>query len=277
MARSTTLLGPWRKFAGNPILRSGNGWRCPGHADIAADGAGTLTAVFHAYRAGDGFMAGRQLLTAPLTFGIDGWPQIGDGRPPPPVPGAASLAFTDDFTGALAPEWEWPLGRVPGRRTGAGGLTLRAPLRERDGKAVGRRLDGGVLARRLGTDSYTATAVLDRSSLDGDAAGGLSSYKNANELIGLAVNARRAVVWQRSKGRGTKLLFGAATPRGTQVHLRMLARGRRFTFHVSPDGVTWKRVGRPVRSPVTETARFVLTAGGERRARVRFLSAAVGD
>lgn len=276
VARATTLLGPWRKFAGNPILRSGNGWRCAGHADIAEDGAGNLTAVFHAYRAGDGFMAGRQLLTAPLTFGAGGWPQIGDGRPPPPSSGASSLAFSDDFAGPLAADWEWPLGRVPRRRTGPEGLALRAPRRERDGAAVGSRLDGGVLARRLGSDSYTASAVIDRSSLEADTAGGIASYKNANELIGLAVDRRRTVVWRRSKGRG-KLLFGAATPRSARVHLRMVARGRRFTFDVSPDGVTWKRVGRAVRTPVTETARFVLTAGGERRALVRFLSAAVAE
>jgi len=275
VARSPTLLGPWRKFPGNPILRDGNGWRCPGHADIAEDAAGNLTAVFHAYRAGDGFMVGRQLLAAPLTFGLDGWPRIGTGRPPPPLPGAASLAFSDDFSGPLDPAWEWPLGRVPGRRTGAG-LTLRAPRRQRDGERVGRRLDAGVLARRLSVPSYTATALLDRAALEDRTAGGISSYKNANELIGLAVDRKRTVVWRRSKGRG-KVLFGVATPRSARVHLRMVARGRRFTFQVSPDGVTWRRVGRAVRSPVTETSRFVLTAGGEPRARVRFLSAAVAE
>jgi len=269
-------MGPWRKFSGNPILRGGNGWRCPGHASIADDGMGNLTAVFHAYRAGEGFLAGRQLLTSPLTFRADGWPQIGDGRPPAPAPGAASTAFSDSFTGPLATEWEWPLNRVPGRATGIGGLTLSAPARERDGDRVSARLDAGVLSRRLGTVRYTATAVIDRRTLRGDAAGGLSSYKNANELIGVAAGRRRVIVWQRNKGRD-RLLARAATPASPEVHLRMVARGRRFFFEVSPDGVSWKRVGRTVRTPVTETARLVLTAGGERRARVRFRSADVAE
>lgn len=273
VARSRRLMGPWRKFSGNPILRSGNGWRCPGHTSISDDGLGNLTAVFHAYRSGDGFLAGRQMLIAPVTFGLDGWPRIGEGRPPPPAPGAATTAFSDTFTGPLATEWEWPLNRVPGKATGSrGGLTLAAPARERDGDRVTHRLDGGVLARRLGTVRYTATTVIDRSALRGDAAGGISSYKNGNELIGAAVDRGRVVVWQHNEGRYRQLAT-TSTPASAQVHLRMLARGRRFSFEVSADGLSWKRVGRRFRTPVTETARLALTAGGERRARVRFLSA----
>ncbi len=276
VARSRSLMGPWRKFRGNPILRGGNGWRCPGHASIADDGMGNLNAVFHAYRSGEGFLAGRQLLVAPVTFGADGWPRIGGGRPPAPAPGAASLAFSDTFAGPLATDWEWPLNRVPGRATGSGGLTLSAPARQRDGDRVTRRLDGGVLARRLGVVRYTATAVIDRRTLRADAAGGLSSYKNANELIGVAADRRRVVVWQRDEGR-MRMLASAATPASGQVHLRMVARGRRFSFDVGPDGVSWKRVGGTFRTPVTETTRLALTAGGERRARVRFVSASLTE
>ena len=275
VARSRTLLGRWRKFSGNPILRGGNGWRCPGHPGFADDGSGNLTAVFHAYRSRDGFLAGRQLLTAPLTFGPGGWPQIGDGRPPAPSPGAASTAFSDSFEGPLAAEWEWPLDRVPGMDAGADGLRLSAPRRERDGERVGGQLDGGVLARRTGIVDYTATTVIDRSSLRGDTAGGIASYKNGFELMGVAADRRRVVVWQRRNGRG-RVLADVATPASRRVHLRMTARGRRFVFDVSADGVEWKRVDR-ARSPVTETARLALTAGGEPGARVRFESASLEE
>ena len=275
VARSTRLLGPWRKYPGNPILRSGNGWRCPGHTEIADDGAGNLTAVFHAYRGGNGFMAGRQLLAAPLTFGAGGWPRIGDGRPPAPVPGAAPTGFSDDFAGPLAPEWEWPLNRAPAIGTGASGLRLRAPLRERDGDDAGRKLDAGLIARRTGTHRYTAFAVVDRAALRGKAAGGLASYKNSKLAIGIATDRGRVVVWQRDyRGR---VLAEASAPASPLVYLRMVARGRRFSFAVSPDGVTWKTFGRAFRSPVKETARVALTAGGERRAQVRFASAMLAE
>ena len=275
VARSPTLLGPWRKYPGNPILRSGNGWRCPGHATIADDGSGNPTAVFHAYRSGDGFLAGRQLLAAPLTFNADGWPQIGDGLPPPPSPGAASLSFSDSFAGPLAPDWEWPLNRVPSIRTGSRGLLLRAPRRERDGDDAGRGLDAGMIARRTSTHRYTATAVVDRASLRGEAAGGVASYKNAKEAIGISVGRDTVSVWQRNR-RG-RVLATARAPVSAQVHLRMVARGRRFSFAVSPDGVRWRRVGRTFRSPVKETARLALTAGGQRRAQVRFRSASLAE
>ena len=271
VARSPTLLGPWRKYPGNPILRGGNGWRCPGHAGIADDGTGNLTAVFHAYRGGNGFLAGRQLLAAPLAFGADGWPRIGDGVPPPRAPGAASTGFSDTFAGPLAPEWEWPLRRVPRIGTGANGLLLRAPRRERNGDDAGRGLDVGLIARRTGI-RYTAIVVVDRVGLRGQAAGGLASYKNSNEAIGLATDRDRVVVWQRDEGRG-RVLTEARTPGSPRVHLRVVARGRRFSFAVSPDGVKWRPVGPAFRTPVTETARLALTAGGERRARVRFRSA----
>ena len=65
VARAKRLVGPWRRYSGNPILRSGNGWRCPGHATVV----GGSTAFFHAYRAGEGRIAGRQMLAAPFTYG----------------------------------------------------------------------------------------------------------------------------------------------------------------------------------------------------------------
>ena len=34
VARARRLFGPWRKYAGNPILVGGNGWRCPGHTGV---------------------------------------------------------------------------------------------------------------------------------------------------------------------------------------------------------------------------------------------------
>ncbi|HEX2070875.1 MAG TPA: glycoside hydrolase family 43 protein, partial [Thermoleophilaceae bacterium] len=139
VARAPTLTGPWTRYAGNPILRSGNGWRCPGHVSVVGDHV-----AFHAYRSGREILGGRQLHVAPLTWRPDGWPEIGDGRPLPPAAGALPVTFDDGFAGRLAAEWEWPVTRVP-RAAVAHGLTLTAPRR------AGRRPDAGVLARRLGS------------------------------------------------------------------------------------------------------------------------------
>ena len=234
---------------------------------------GGTTALFHAYRAGSGRIAGRQMLAAPLTYGGNGWPRIGTGRPPAPAIGAASTAFSDTFA-ALAPEWEWSVRRPPAIRTG-NGLRLRAHSANR------RRLDGGVLARRTGTVNYTATATIDGSSLkgsqklDGGTKAGIASYRSGFEAIGVAVGNREAVVWQRRKGkfreRAVKLLPGTRAE-----HVRMVARGNRFLFQVSSDGATWLGVGRGyLRGPIEESARVALTVGGEKRTSVRFLSASL--
>jgi xylan 1,4-beta-xylosidase len=264
-ARAPQLTGPWTRHPGNPILRSGNGWRCPGHVSLLGD-----RVAFHAYRAG-GFLAGRQLHVAPLAFGADGWPAIGDGRPLPPAPGAVPTAFDDRFAGpALAAEWEWPVTRAPGARI-AGGLRLRA------GARAGTQADAGVVARRLGSHRYTATAVLRRGALRGEAIAGLAVIRGGpftvgGQAIGVAVGRDHVDTWQRS-ARGytqTRTRIRATTP---LVHLRVTADGRRYRFAISTNGSSWVPIGRARRGPVEETARIALTAGGQRRAAATFTRA----
>ncbi len=41
VARTKTMKGPWEKFKGNPLLRSNDSWKCPGHGTaIQTDGNG---------------------------------------------------------------------------------------------------------------------------------------------------------------------------------------------------------------------------------------------
>jgi xylan 1,4-beta-xylosidase len=268
VARSRRLFGRWRKYRRNPLLRSGNGWRCPGHASFVDNGGGGFTAVFHAYRGGEERLAGRQLLTAPVTFGGSGWPAIGSGRPSAPAPGAASTQFDEDFSKpTLDTGWEWPLRRAPGIAVGDG-------LRLRASGGAGVKLDGGALGRRLGMATYRGTAVVDATSLAGGAMAGLASYRSPFELIGISASRDRAVVWRRRKGRYRRLLTRPLPPSGL-IYLRMAARGERFQFDVSIDGIAWYPVGGPIRGPVEESARVALTVGGSRLAAARFLSAKV--
>ncbi len=270
VARSPTLLGRWEKFAGNPILRDGNGWRCPGHPSIVPDESGRLRALFHAYRSGAGVLAGRQLLLDEVAFGPDGWPRIGTGSPAPPAPGAPSTGFSDTFSGPwLAFEWEWPTERVP-RVQVRGGLRLAA--RRRDGSG----LDAAVIARRIGTAHYVATAVVARGALRGRTLAGLASYGGGLEAIGAAVGRRSLVLWQRRDGRDRRLVEAPA-PRSSFVHLRLTARGRRVLFEVGPDGHAWRPLGHERVTPVEESARMALTAGGLRGAVARFAGASLTE
>jgi xylan 1,4-beta-xylosidase len=262
-ARTRTLAGPWTRHPANPILRSGNGWRCPGHVSIVGD-----RVAFHAYRAGD-FLAGRQLHLAPLAFGADGWPAIGDGRPLPAAAGAAATGFDDSFAGPrLAPEWEWPVTRTPAVRVG-GGLRLSAPARG------GAPFDAGVLARRLGSDRFIATVTMRRRELRGSAAAGLAVIRGGpfdvgGQATGIAVGRRdEVVVWRRGRG-GYVERTRFVGELGPVVHLRLVAAGRRHRLMVSRDGTLWQGVRGLGRSPVEETGRVALTVGGARGAVARF-------
>ncbi len=269
-ARSRRLLGPWRKRS-KPILRGGNGWNCPGHATVVGDGAGGRLALFHAFRDGAGRIAGRQMLAAQFRIGADGWPRIGPGRRvPAPRPGAPGLAFSEAFAGPLAIDWEWRLANPPRIETGDG-LRLTAAA------ANGDRLDGAVLGRRVGTERYTAVAVLDRDSLAPGAQGGVASFRDGYEVIGLSAGRDRATVWRRKAGR-LKRLASTAVPAVPRLHLRMVARGNRFLFELSGDGVTWQPVTRGfIRGPIEESARPALTVGGATGAQARFESVAVTE
>jgi beta-xylosidase len=277
VARSKTLYGLWEKYPGNPILRTGNGWRCPGHASIVPDQAGGFNAFFHAYRDGD-LLPGRQLISDAVTFGADGWPKIGAGVPPSAVAGAASTAFSDSFRRrGLASEWEWLNERVPRLRTGSG-LRMTAPAR------AGGRVDATVISRRVRTSHYVSTVIVDRNSLRGQALAGLASYRSGFqaiggsgfEALGAAVGRDRVIVWRRARGR-TTIVRQVKAPSSRFLHVRMTSRGRLVSFQISRDGRAWRPLGRRARTPLDETARLALTVGGRRGAGGRFTRAGLTE
>jgi xylan 1,4-beta-xylosidase len=82
VARSRSLLGPWRRDPANPILRPNRHWACPGHASLVDDGRDHDFVLYHAYRArlrGDPRRLG---LLDKIDWGADGWPTIDHGDGP---------------------------------------------------------------------------------------------------------------------------------------------------------------------------------------------------
>jgi beta-xylosidase len=131
-----------------------------------------------------------------------------------------------------------------------------------------------VIARRTSSQNYTATAVLDRGGLRGNAQGGLASYRSEFEGIGLSIGRESLTIWQRNRGK-QKILSRGRAPTSKLVHLRMRARGNTFRFQTSPNGKVWRTRGRTFRGPIYESARVALTAGGVRRGSAVFHSAAL--
>jgi beta-xylosidase len=126
VARSSSILGPYRKNPANPVFHGGNGWKCPGHGSLVDSPGGGLTFLHHAYLESDAFDVHRQALLDPVAFGADGWPVFGAGGAPVGAgfdPDAQRLV--DVFAGhSLQPGWQWPYDGPPRVRVGGGVLRV---------------------------------------------------------------------------------------------------------------------------------------------------------
>jgi xylan 1,4-beta-xylosidase len=286
VARARKLLGPWEKYANNPILVGNDAWHCPGHGTVVDDGRGRHWLMYHAYQPKDFVYVGRQALLDEVTWGADGWPSINGGRGPsaeaslPPGAHAQTTAhsFFDDFkSAALNPLWQWPQANVPDFRLepASGGRLLLSPS---GGKAYNPA--EAVLARSTTSGDYVATTVVNMRGVREAEFAGLSAYGDAENALGVSVDNKKVVIlWRREKNdyKETILTDFVNTMRGGIVHLRMTAReGHVYRFAVSDDGRKWTDVGGEVDGsflpPWDRGVRVALVAGGARGLPLRFES-----
>jgi beta-xylosidase len=226
VARAPHPLGPYTKYPGNPVLRPGNGWKCPGHGTLVEPPGGGLAFLHHAYRDDDPFNVHRQALLDPVTFADDGWPVFGEGGVPvaPAAGDRDALSFEDEFAGhRLQPGWEWPFDARPRVTVGGGVL----------------RVHDGMVTRSWVPRRYAAFA-----RLRGDGLFGL--LLTDGRLVGLRVSRSRLLLLdgQRVAARASR----AARARGLTVRLDVRDGGRTIDAYVREAG-RWRRVGAPLAAP----------------------------
>jgi beta-xylosidase len=280
VARARRLLGPWERNPANPILKGNERWRCPGHGSLVSDATGRTFLLYHAYDPEDFQFAGRQGLLDEVTWTAEGWPEINGGRGPSasaPSPFGvretpAPDPFVDEFDASgPSPAWQWPWERKPGLTVTGGALTLRASATRADNPAA------TVLAHQTVAGDYTATTRVLTGGLGATVMAGLAAYGDADNAIGLALNAGRAVLWRRKAGR-QETITSVTTTFGSAVLLRMVASGgSRFRFAVgadTPDGPQWRPVGDEADGgylpPWDRGVRVALTIAGPAGAEARF-------
>lgn len=264
VARSRSLLGPWEKYAQNPIVRNDDEWRCPGHGSVVTDPLGRTFLMYHAYNRRGAVYVGREAVLDEVLWTADGWPEV--KRRGVSVSSAAPLGISeknaeysveDRFTDAvLNPMWQWPHVEPPQTTTG-NGLTL-APS-----GAVEHPL-AAVIARATVSPDYTAeTEVL--APADGMA--GLSAFGDRGNAIGVGVRAGRIVLWQRREGK-MRTLATRIAPKTGPVRLRVRAQaGHTMVFSFSRNGgKTWISLGGPLNAmflpPWDRSIRVALYSGG---------------
>ncbi|HWW77004.1 MAG TPA: family 43 glycosylhydrolase [Pyrinomonadaceae bacterium] len=279
VARSRRLLGPWEKYAKNPVMEGNGDWRCPGHGTVVEDERGRTWFLYHAYQPKDFVYVGRQAMLDEVVWGADGWPRINEGHGPSASAHSpydtrdarASLSFFDDFLApTLRPGWQWPQGNVPDFRVERGQLLL-SPA-EGEGPAT------GVVARPTTSGDYVATAAVNLQAMPKGVTAGLAAYGDAENALGLSIGRGVLRLWRREKNVDRTLigggLDGVEPHYGRTVLLRMNVReGHFYSFAVGSDG-KWDSLGPEVDGaylpPWDRGVRVALVAGGARGASARF-------
>jgi xylan 1,4-beta-xylosidase len=231
VARAKSLLGPWEKYAQNPILTSNDTWTCPGHG-TAVERNGRWFLLHHAYQTGSFENVGRQGVLSEFAWTKAGWPQFLNNHSTPVAAAKMPAVANDEFTGsALAPVWGWPVEDKPQFALDNGRLQLMARP-DKGGAALGRP----TLAA-----NYTATAtLLNAAALPTGATAGLAALGDPNNSLSLTAGDGKIRLWERRDGKDRVLAETALPTAASALQLRVQAqKGNQYRFAWSPDGRTW--------------------------------------
>jgi xylan 1,4-beta-xylosidase len=277
VARSRTLLGNWEKYDQNPILKGNENWSCPGHGTMVTTENGRDFMMYHAYHPKDTSYVGRQALLDEVTWTKDGWATINNGRGPSKQAAAPlgiaekneEYRFFDDFTTPnLRFGWQWLQNSIPTYRISNGFLEL-SPNESQERNPI-----GGIMAYWTTVGDYTATTMIDATSVRGGEIAGIAAYGDGENALGFGLQNDRVVVWRRERNNHRTLSTHNA-PQGNQIYLRLTARhGLFYNFAVSRDGRSFQPVGIEQNGeylpPWDRGVRVALTVGGAENASARF-------
>lgn len=105
IARAKSLLGPWEKYPGNPVLAGNTDWKCPGHG-TPVEKDGRFYFLYHAYSNHSGTYGGRQGLLNEFEFTADGWLRFTNGTDY--GKGKKTEKLVDPFSAQqLSGNWHW--------------------------------------------------------------------------------------------------------------------------------------------------------------------------
>jgi xylan 1,4-beta-xylosidase len=292
--RSRSPWGPFKPFAGNPILTQrdlpadrANPIANAGHADLVEAGDGSWWAVFLASRPYEivHYNTGRETFMLPVTW-RNGWPSIlAAGKEIPyapkgpgfstaaidnPMPTTGAIAgaempttgnFTwrDEFDSAVLQQ-QWLYVRVPKQPW--------ADLTRRPGWLVIHALrtplealqNMSFLARRQQHLAFDATTELEIPREKGISAG-LAALQNESYWYFLAVRRHgpaRELFLEKRGGKQTETIARMELGDSARIKLKIAANGRAYSFYVDEDGSGWK----PLRENNDGTILSTDVAGG---------------
>lgn len=263
VARAKNLLGPWEKYAQNPVVTDEGSWRCPGHG-TAIEKDGKFYFLYHAYDKQSNVYTGRQGVLKEFVFTEDGWikflPQTAVLSGAKPAPATISEPFTGK---TLSNQWQWSIFQQPAFQVKKGALTLTAQPTK----------FGSAVAQRTLAGDYIVTTTINRKRSKGQA--GLAAIGDDDNALGVSTDGRELSVWKVQRGQKTVLTTQPVSARKA-VYLRLRAKdGHLFSFDYSTDGKTYQTLtAQPIDGaflpPWDRAIRVGLTAAGAPEQRAVF-------
>ncbi|MCE7070038.1 family 43 glycosylhydrolase [Dyadobacter sp. CY327] len=139
IARSKSLMGPWEKFEGNPIMTGQGDWMCPGHG-TAVTYQGKNYFLYHAYDKSSNKYTGRQALVRGFEFTPDNWIRFTDEYLSP-SDSPKMFTATDDFNKEkLDLQWSWSVFNKPAFELKNGRIGLQ--IKDDRELFIARRIEG---------------------------------------------------------------------------------------------------------------------------------------
>jgi xylan 1,4-beta-xylosidase len=278
--RARSPWGPFKPFAGNPILTQrdlpadrANPIANAGHADLVEASDGTWWAVFLASRTYDDvhYNMGRETYMLPVTW-HDGWssilpagaaipnvvqaPKLAGTVGDSPTPTTGNFTWRDDFSSPVLRQ-QWLYVRSPKIRW--------ADLSERPGWLAVHALhvpleslqNVSFLARRQQHLAFDASTELEAPWNMGGVSAGLVAFQNENYWFFLGVRrvpvpgreleSSLEVFLEKRAGKQTETVATTTLDGSTaRIKLQIAANARDYSFYFDRDGSGWK--------PLTEHA-----------------------
>jgi len=233
VARAKNLLGPWEKYANNPVLVKNSTWVCPGHGTtFQRDGRWYL--LHHAYQVGSFEHVGRQGVLSEFAWTKAGWPEFLNNHSIPTAPAKMPPLMTDEFAGtALSPWWQWPVEDRPQVALRDGRLHLSAQPAAKG---------GAVLGRSPLSANYTATTtLLNPGALPAGTLAGVAALGDPANSLNLTAGDGKLQLWERRAGKVRVLAEAPLPPAATAaIQLRVEDQNaNHYRFAWSLDGRTW--------------------------------------
>jgi beta-xylosidase len=188
VARAKSLMGPWEKYAKNPILTNEGEWKCPGHG-TPVEKDGRFYFMYHAYHKDETVYTGRQGLIKEFRFTPDGWIEFINEEKSPV---AVSKKAEDEFNGkTLSGEWQWSVFQKFTKQVKNGNLEISALP------------EGAMLGQKTYGTDYEILAEIDRQK--SDAAAGVALMGDEKNMIAALLKGNNVQLVQLKDGKETIL------------------------------------------------------------------------